>query len=280
MSLLPDPPANAAVPPSMGERYGRWALVTGASSGIGRALALGLAARGMSVVLVSDQPADLDAVAAELVTRHGVAARVCNVDLSRPDVLDVVRESTRDIEISVLVNNASFGVIGPFLARPLADYDTLLAVNARAYIALTHAYLPAIVAANRGALIFVTSLNALAPIGGCAVYTASKAFEVSFAGALWDELRETDVDILIVLPGPTRTGFQKKAGTMLAPWAMEPEEVAEGALQALGKELTFIPGEKNRNLARMAGELPFEQRIIAASQALHTALVQGLDPEK
>ena len=280
MSLLPDPPANAAVPPSMGERYGRWALVTGASSGIGRALALGLAARGMSVVLVSDQPADLDAVAAELVTRHGVAARVCNVDLSRPDVLDVVRESTRDIEISVLVNNASFGVIGPFLARPLADYDTLLAVNARAYIALTHAYLPAIVAANRGALIFVTSLNALAPIGGCAVYTASKAFEVSFAGALWYELRETDVDILIVLPGPTRTGFQKKAGTMLAPWAMEPEEVAEGALQALGKELTFIPGEKNRNLARMAGELPFEQRIIAASQALHTALVQGLDPEK
>ena len=280
MSLLPDPPANAAVPPSMGERYGRWALVTGASSGIGRALALGLAARGMSVVLVSDQPADLDAVAAELVTRHGVAARVCNVDLSRPDVLDVVRESTRDIEISVLVNNASFGVIGPFLARPLADYDTLLAVNARAYIALTHAYLPAIVAANRGALIFVTSLNALAPIGGCAVYTASKAFEVSFAGALWYELRETDVEILIVLPGPTRTGFQKKAGTMLAPWAMEPEEVAEGALQALGKELTFIPGEKNRNLARMAGELPFEQRIIAASQALHTALVQGLDPEK
>ncbi len=280
MSTLPGSDPDAAAPPSMRERYGSWALVTGASSGIGRALAHGLAARGLGVVLVSDQPAELEAVAAELRARHGVAARTCAVDLARPDVLDVLRESTRDIEISVLVNNASFGVIGPFLARPLADYDTLLAVNARAYIALTHAYLPALVSANRGALIFVTSLNALAPIGGSAVYTASKALEVSFAGALWYELRETDVDVLIVLPGPTRTGFQKKAGTMLAPWAMEPEEVAEGALEALGKELTFIPGEKNRSLARMAAEMPFEQRIIAASQALHTALVQGLDPEK
>lgn len=264
----------------MRERYGSWALVTGASSGIGRSLARGLAARGLNVVLVSDQPAELEAVAEELRAKHRVEARACCVDLARPDVLDVLRACTRDIEISVLVNNASFGVVGPFLSRSLADYDTLVSVNVRAYIALTHEYLPGIVAANRGALIFVTSLNALAPIGGSAVYSATKALEVSFAGALWYELRETKVDVLIVLPGPTKTGFQKKAGTMLAPWAMEPEEVAEGALAVLGKELTFIPGEKNRWLAKSAGELPFEQRIITASQALHAALVLGIDPEK
>lgn len=264
----------------MRERYGRWALVTGASSGIGRSLARGLAARGLNVVLVSDQPAELEAVAEELRAKHGVEARACSVDLARPDMLDVVRPSTRDIEISVLVNNASFGVLGPFLSRSLADYDTLISVNVRAYIALTHEYLPAMVAANRGALIFVTSLNALAPIGGSAVYTATKALEVSFAGALWYELRETKVDVLIVLPGPTKTGFQKKAGTMLAPWAMEPEEVALGALAVLGKELTFIPGEKNRWLAESAAKLPFEQRIITASEFLHAALVLGVDPEK
>lgn len=263
----------------MRQRYGSWGLVTGASSGIGRSLARGLAAKGLNLVLVSDQPTELETVAEELRAKHEIEARVCCVDLARPDVLDVLRESTRDIEISVLVNNASFGVIGPFLSRTLADYDTLIAVNVRAYVALTHEYLPAIVAANRGALIFVTSLNALAPIGGSAVYTATKALEVSFAGALWYELRDTDVDVLIVLPGPTRTGFQKKAGTMLAPWAMEPEEVAEGALDVLGKELTFIPGEKNRALAKGAGELPFEQRIITASQYLHAALVEGVDPE-
>jgi short-subunit dehydrogenase len=277
MDTLPGP-TPAAAPRTLRERYGSWALVTGASSGIGRSLARGLAARGLNVVLVSDQPAELEEVAVELRARHGVEARACCVDLARPDVQDVLREATRDLEISVLVNNASFGVIGPFLARPLADYDTLLAVNVRAYVALTHAFLPALVAAKRGALVFVTSLNALSPIGGSAVYTASKALEVSFAGGLWYELRGTGVDVLVVMPGPTRTGFQRKAGTRLAPWAMEPEEVAEGALEALGKELTFIPGEKNRAIARMAGELPFEQRIIAASQALHTALVDGLDP--
>jgi short-subunit dehydrogenase len=263
----------------MRERYGEWALVTGASSGIGRSLARGLAARGLNVVLVSDQPAELEAVAGELQSRHGVEARVCSVDLARPDMLDVLRASTRDIAISVLVNNASFGVLGPFLSRSLADYDTLISVNVRAYLAITHEYLPAIVAANRGALIYVTSLNALAPIGGSAVYTATKALEVSFAGALWYELRDTAVDVLIVMPGPTKTGFQKKAGTKLAPWAMEPEEVAEGALAVLGKELTYVPGEKNQSLAKLAGELPFKERIVTASQYLHAALVEGVDPQ-
>jgi short-subunit dehydrogenase len=261
-------------------QYGGWALVTGASSGIGRSLARGLAARGLNVVLVSDQQADLDAVANELRAAHSIEARVCCVDLARPDMLDVLQASTRDIEISVLVNNASFGVIGPFLSRSLADYDTLIAVNVRAYAAITHTYLPAIVAANRGALIFVTSLNALSPIGGSAMYTATKALEVSFAGGLWYELRDTKIDVLIVFPGPTKTGFQKKAGTKIAPWAMEPEEVADGALAALGKQLMFVPGERNQALAKLAGELPFEQRIITASQYLHAALVEGVDPER
>ena len=260
-------------------RYGEWALVTGASSGIGRSIARLLAKDGLNVVLLSDQLADLEAVAAELRDRHGVQARVCCVDLARPDLLDVVREHTHDIEISVLVNNASFGVIGPFDSRSVADYDTLIAVNVRAYVALTHVYMPRLRSAGRGALIFVCSLNALSPIGGSAVYTASKAFEVSFAGGVWYELRGTGVDVLIVMPGPTKTGFQKKAGTVLAPWAMEPEAVAEGALETLGKQLMFIPGEKNRALAKLAGELPFEERIVTASQYLHAALVQGLDPQ-
>lgn len=264
----------------MRERYGRWALVTGASSGIGRSLARGLAAQGLDIVLVSDQESELEAVADELRTVHGVQARVCCVDLARPDVLDVLRATTHDLEISVLVNNASFGVLGPFNARSLADYETLIAVNVRAYLALTHEYLPAIAAANRGALIFVSSLNALSPIGGSAVYTASKAFELSLAGGLWYELRDTAVDVLVVLPGPTRTGFQKKAGTKLATWAMEPEAVADGALAALGRDLVFVPGERNQAIAKMAGELALEQRIVAASKALHAALIEGVDPEQ
>jgi short-subunit dehydrogenase len=260
-------------------RYSGWALVTGGSSGIGRSLARGLAKRGMDVVLVADQGPELETVATEIRSELGVQARTCCVDLARPDFLARVQAATSDIDVSVVINNASFGVVGDFTTRTLADYDTLVAVNVRAYVALTHAYLPPIVAANRGALMFVSSINALSPIGGSAVYTASKAFEFSFGGALWYELRDTAIDVLVVLPGPTRTGFQAKAGTKVAVWAMEPDDVAEGALEALGGGLVYIPGERNQAIAKLAGDMALEQRIVAASEGLRRALVEGVDPQ-
>lgn len=229
-------------------------------------------------MLVSDQRAELEATAAELRGRHGVETRVCRVDLAGDDFLRDVQRATDGIAISLLVNDASFGVVGPFESHPFADYDTLIRVNVRAYAALTHAYLPAMRAAGRGALVFVASINALSPIGGSAVYTASKAFELYLGGALWYELRDTPLDVLVVLPGPTRTGFQQKAGTRVATWAMEPEEVAEGALAALGRQLLFVPGERNQALAAQAAQLGLEQRIVAASQVLHAALVEGVEP--
>lgn len=201
---------------AMRARYPGWALVTGASSGIGRSLVRGLAARGLDVVLVSNQGPELEVVATEIRAAFGVEARTCCVDLAQPDFLAHVLASTSDIDVSVVINNASFGVVGDLTTRTLADYDTLVAVNVRAYVASTHAYLPSLVAAYRGALVFVSSINALSPIGGSAVYTASKAFEFSFGGALWYELRDSGVDVLVVLPGPTRAGFQAKAGTKVA----------------------------------------------------------------
>lgn len=257
------------------ERYGAWALVTGASSGIGRSLAHGLARGGMNVVVLSDEADELERVADELRARHGVDARTCCVDLARDDFLDAVRAATDGIDVSVLVNDASFGRIGPFLANPLEAYETMLRVNTRAYVALTHEFLPGIVEANRGALVFVASINALSPIGNSAVYTATKAFELYLGGALWWELRDTPVDVLVVLPGPTRTGFQAKAGTQVASWAMEPDEVAEGALAALGGErVTFVPGERNQEIAAQAAALTLEQRILAASQLLNETLAR------
>lgn len=264
---------------SFRERYGEWALVTGASSGIGRSLAHGLAARGMSVVLASDEEAELERVGADIRERFGVRTIGCHVDLASPECVDTVRRATAHVDVSLLVNNASFGIVGPFEGRPFADYDRLLAVNVRAYVGLTHAYLPALRAAGRGALVFVASINALVPVGGSAIYSASKSFEVSFGSALWYELRGSGIDVLVVLPGPTKTNFQRKAGTMVAPWAMEPDDVAEGALGALGREVQYIAGERNRQLAQLAETMPLEQRIATASQYLHLALREGVDPQ-
>lgn len=260
------------------ERYGDWALVTGASSGIGRAFAEQVAADGMNVVLVSNEPAELEAVAAELRERHGVAAKACAVDLAEPEFLGTVADTVGGEPISLLVNNAAFGSIGEFLTHPLERYDRMVAVNTRPYVALAHTYLPAMLEAGRGALVFVASLNALSPIGRSAVYTATKAFDLYFGCALWWELKETPVDALVVLPGPTRTGFQQEAGTKVATWAMEPDEVASGALDALGSGMTYVPGERNRELAAQASALPLEQRVEVASKLLYEALVEGADP--
>lgn len=259
------------------DRYGEWALVTGASSGIGRALARAVAADGQSVVLVADDADGLESAAVE-VRSEGVEARTCCVDLGSPGFLDDVRAATSDIDVSMLANNASFGGIGPFLTHPLETYDAMIAVNTRAYVALTHAYLPQMVEAGRGALIFVSSLNAQAPIANSSVYTATKAFDLFFGGALWWELRETGVDVLVLQPGPTRTGFQAKAGTQFATWAMEPEEVAAEALAALGTSAFHIAGERNREIAAQGESLPLEQRIAAASQLLDDALIRGVEP--
>jgi short-subunit dehydrogenase len=259
------------------ERYGDWALVTGASSGIGRALARAIAADGMGVVLVADDPAGLDE-AAEEVQAEGVDARICCVDLGGADFLGDVRAATEGIEIALLANNASFGGVGAFLAHPLETYDAMIAVNARAYVALTHTYLPRMLDAGRGALIFVSSLNANAPIANSSVYTATKAFDLYFGGALWWELRDTDIDVLVLQPGPTRTGFQEKAQTHVASWAMEPEEVAAEGLAALGTAPFHVAGERNREIAALGAAMTLEERIAAASQMLEEALILGVEP--
>ena len=259
------------------ERYGAWALVTGASSGIGRALACALAAEGLSVVLVADDADGLETAAAD-VRAHDVEARTCCVDLGRPEFLTDVRAATQGIEIGLLANNASFGGVGKFMTLPLDTYDAMIAVNTRAYVALTHAYLPQMLDAGRGALIFVSSLNAQAPIANSSVYTATKAFDLFFGGALWWELRDTGVDVLVLQPGPTRTGFQAKAQTHVASWAMEPEEVVSEALEALGTSPFHIAGERNREIAAQGEALPLEQRIAAASQMLEDALIRGVEP--
>src|SRR5689334_21738725 len=112
---------------SMRARYPGWALVTGASSGIGRCLARGLASRGLDVVLVANQGPELEVVATEIRAAFGVEARTCCVDLAQPNFLAHVLASTNDIDVSVVIHNASFGVVGDFLTRSLADYDTLVA---------------------------------------------------------------------------------------------------------------------------------------------------------
>lgn len=274
---MADVAGDRAEPPErLAERYGGWALVTGASSGIGRALADRVAAGGMPTLILSNEREDLDRARDELAAAHEVEVESLCLDLADPDAAQRIREHLAGRELGVLISNASFGRTGTFGAHDMDTYRRMVGVNVDAYVALAAEFVPSMLSGGRGAIVFVSSLNSLVPgIGGSAVYSATKAFETSFACGLWQELLDTGVDVLLVIPGPTRTGFQEEAGTKVASWAMDPDEVAAGALADLGRRLMHVAGDANQLLAGQLQRVAIEPRVQIASWMLDEALVKG-----
>ncbi|MHB8670135.1 MAG: SDR family NAD(P)-dependent oxidoreductase [Acidimicrobiales bacterium] len=239
------------------------ALVTGASSGIGRAFATALAARHHDLVLVARTEARLKELAGELSGAHGVQAEVLVADLADDD--DLARVETRvsrsEDPVDLLVNNAGFGSGGRFVELPLAGEDGQIRLNVLALMRLTHAALPGMVERRHGGVINVSSLGSFQPTPGFATYGATKAFVTSFSEALHEELRGTGVRVMAVCPGLTRTEFHERAklGEVAAPgfaW-MTAEDVARTALAAYdrGRALS-VPGAGNLAVAWMTRLFP------------------------
>ena len=188
-------------------------LVTGASSGIGAEFATQLARLGHNVTLVARREARLAALAGQLENAHGVAVAVepCDLaDSARRDRL-VAGLAERELAVELLVNNAGFAIVGDFWRKP-EDQVEMVRLNAEAVVALTGAFLPAMVARGRGAVINVASAAGFQPFPAQAVYGATKAFVLSFTEALAAELKGTGVTATALCPGPVATEFTKKAG--------------------------------------------------------------------
>src|SRR5215813_3435236 len=214
-----------------------WAVVTGASSGIGREFALQLAQLGHSVLLVARRLPELERVAAEIASRGG-RAEVLVADLVTPGGVDsVIRRVSNLGEVELLVNNAGFGNYGPFLSQPIARELDEIALNIGALVALTRALLPPMVARGRGQIINVASVLSFMPTPYLATYGATKAFVLNFSEALADELRGSGVRVLATCPGPAQTEFARVAGSELVyeqlP-ALNPDTVARASLNAAG----------------------------------------------
>lgn len=244
---------------------GRWALVTGASSGLGRGLAVGLAARGMSLVLTGRNHARLDQTAQEIRRTHPrVNVDTVVTDLSTVSGLSALLEYVGDRQIEVLVNNAGFGSYGPFAEADPEREDEEVAVDVSAVIALARAFLPGMLARRSGGILNVASTIAFQPAPYQAVYGASKAFVLSFSQALWAEARGSGVAVTALCPGPTRTGFVDSLGTDVAHTTIyrrlaDPEPVIESGLRALDKgRAVVISGLRNRIVAESVRFMPRE----------------------
>lgn len=190
-----------------------WAVVTGASGGIGLEFARNLAADGHDLVLIARNEEALAALASELGAAHGTRSQVLALDLGARDGADAVAQALRDAGIApaVLVNNAGFGVYGAHVDTSLDDEQAMLDLNITALTRLTKLLLPAMVAARHGRIVNVASTAAFQPGPLMAVYYATKAYVLSYSEALAEELAGSGVTVTALCPGPTLSGFQARS---------------------------------------------------------------------
>jgi len=227
--------------------YGPWALVTGASAGIGAEFARQLAALGLNLILIARRQQRLKELAQELEDKNKIQARIVAIDLSRPDFLPEILAVTQRLDVGLVVNNAGFGIAGKFLDHDIERELALLAVNCRAPLALTDAFGREMARRNKGGIIFVSSVSAYIATPFEATYAASKAFELFLAEAFGYEFRNTGVQVLALCPGSTDTEFHEISGSSaVAPMPAQP--VVKLALRKLGKKPVAIPGWHNRLL--------------------------------
>ncbi len=242
----------------------KFALVTGANKGIGRAISLELAARGFHLLLVARGESELNALAADVRSRFGVEANYLVQDLTLPDAAAAtadwaIRQSPA---ISVLVNNAGYGLWGEFRQLDLHEQLQLVQLNVAAVLSLTHHLLPALSRPPKAYILNVASTAAYQAVPTLTVYAASKAFVLSFSRGLRYELRRSSVSVSCLCPGPTATGFATRAGLdALADLAdkfnMPADRVAKSAVRGMLKgKAEIIPGVLNRVTTTMVSFLP------------------------
>ena len=231
-------------------RYGSWAIVAGGSEGIGSEYAKQLAARGLNLVLVARRAELLQSLASELSTQYKVEIKVIPLDLSANDAVERIAEQTKGLEIGLLVYNAAFSAIGPFLERPLEDHIQEVNTNAFTPLKLVYFFAQPMLARGRGGIVLMSSLSAFQGSAYISTYAATKAFNIVLAEGLWEEWRAQGVDVLVCVSGAVRTpnyvaSEPEKTGG-LGDMTIHPNQVAREALNALGKGPYVIPGRMNR----------------------------------
>lgn len=224
------------------ERYGPWAVVAGASEGLGAQFAKQLSERGLKVVLIARRENVVKELAATLPTE----TKCLPLDLASPDAADRIAEFTRELDVGLVVYNAALSPIGPFLEQPLADNLKAIDVNVKTPTALMHHFAPRLVKRGKGGLVLLSSLTAFQGSPFVATYGATKSFNLALAEGLWAELRNSGVDVLAVCAGATATPNLLKSVNKLPPGTQQPAEVVREALNSLSAGPLLIPGRFNR----------------------------------
>lgn len=255
------------------ERYGDWALVTGATSGIGAELADQIAAKGLNVVLVARKETELHEHAVALEKKYGIDTKTISADLATDEGIETVKQLETDI--GLLVAAAGIEVNGAFEKTPLEQEERLLFLNVMATFQLTHHFSRGMVNRGRGGILLLSSLMGHMPGPYFANYAASKAYVLNLGASLAAELRPKGVDVSVSSPGLTATPMVADNGvdwTKTPFTSMAPSGVAADALASLGKKLLAIPGRRNKMMALMAKLSPMSMSATMNEKMVRKAI--------
>jgi short-subunit dehydrogenase len=262
-------------PGSLRSSYGPWAVVAGASEGLGAAFVRALAGQGLHVVAIARREGPLRELAAQVEAAHGVEVRPVALDLAAPDLRSQLAAATAGLEVGLCVYNAAASFVAPLLSRSSEDAQQVVDVNVRGPLEVVHALAPAMVERHRGGIVLMSSLAGNQGAPRLAAYAASKAFTTSLGESLWAELRPHGVDVVTCCAGAIRTPGYAQTLTKDAPGTLDPQDVARAALDALGKGPLITPGATNRLAAfMMRRAMPRRAAIAIMGRSL-----AGLEPE-
>ncbi|MBI1210713.1 MAG: SDR family NAD(P)-dependent oxidoreductase [Alphaproteobacteria bacterium] len=236
-------------------KYGPWAVVAGASEGLGAAFAAALAARGLNVLLIARRAEMLQAVADRLRAETKVEVRTEVRDLARGDLAAALGALSADIEIGLAVYNAAYVPVGDLVSRPLDELLRVVDVNIRGPLIFARALGAKMAARGRGGIVLMSSLAGYQGAPRIAAYAASKAFNIVLGEGLWRELAPRGVDVVVSTAGAVRTPGYAKTASQDAPGTLDAATVVEATLDALGRGPVVVPGAVNRVARFVLGRL-------------------------
>lgn len=255
----------------------RTALVTGASSGIGKEFAKQLAMQGNDLILVSRSREKLEELSEQLHSLYHVEINVIALDLSQPGAAQQVYNHTEQLgkSVDILINNAGFGLSGAFLNHSAVAYHQQIQLNVMTLVELTHLFLASMVKRGSGSIMNLASLLSFLPFPYCSVYSATKSFVLSFTEALHEEYRHHGIRVLAVCPGPTDTNFFQTAREVETKQKRTASQVVETALRALEMNKSFvIDGGTNYLTALLGRILPRATLAKVLGSAMRKSLKQ------
>ncbi|RJG42444.1 SDR family NAD(P)-dependent oxidoreductase [Motilimonas pumila] len=255
------------------QKYGGWALVTGATSGIGEQMAQQLAEDGMNLVLVARREQELKDYAQKLATQYSIETDVIVADLSTQQGVDEIKATQHDIGLVAL--SAGLETNGAFEKLDLAVERQLLQVNVNSVVDLSHHFSNTMIVRGKGGILLVASMFGQMASPYFSTYAGSKAFVINFGQSLYGELKSKGVDVSILSPGLTKTPMAVSTGVnwnKVPMAARSAEKVAKVGLQGVGKRVLTVPGLRNNIMAFMADLTPRKMMSLSMQKILNAAL--------